>query len=165
MYRCSCYYRFQLITQPQLNTQYKFMSNNKCLLKGDGRAILLIVFISSHYETASMKHLFFTYWQFLQHKTQKNVCDVKSDTNNTEHFQKHDKTDTMKSMWDLEKCYYFRKIMICLFATKNNEKRKDSTSRKHEESMSVTQKEHLPPAYDAQIITVGKANNCQLLYF
>lgn len=154
-----------LVQVSTANSQYKIVSNNKCLSKGDGRAILLIVFISPHYEIASMKHLFFTYWHFLQHKAQKNVCDVKSDTNDTEHFQKHDRKDKIKSTWGLGKCCYFRKIMFCLFATKNNKKRKDSTSRNQEESMSVTPKEHLPPAYDAQIITVGKANNCQFLYF
>lgn len=50
-------------------------------------------------------------------------------------------------------------------ATENNTKRNDSTNRKHEESMSVTPKEHLLPAYNIQIIKVAKANNCQWVSF
>lgn len=66
-----------------------------------------------------------------------------------------------KSIQNVGKCYYFMKMMLCFSAIENNTKRNDSRSRKHEESMSVTPKEHLQPVNDTQ---VGKAQKCQLLY-
>lgn len=76
---------------------------------------------------------------------------LKTDTDDTGDFQKHDKTAGMKSIRDLEKCCYFMKTILCLSATENNTKRNDGTRRKHKESVSVTPKELLPAAYDTQI--------------
>lgn len=39
---------------------------------------------------------------------------LKTDTSDTGDFQKHGKTDEIKSIWDLGKYYYFMKMMFCL---------------------------------------------------
>lgn len=116
------------------------------------------VFSSSHYEIVSMKDMVSPTDIFFNIKVKKKKpVMLKTDIDDAGNFQTHANTDKINLR--RRKVLLLHEMILCF--SENNTKRNDSRSRKYEESMSATPKEHLQQVNDTQ---VGKAQKCHLLY-
>ena len=99
---------------------------------------------------------------FFNIKLKKMLATLKTDTDDTGDFQKHDKTDEMKSIWGLGKSLSFIKWCSASLQLK-------TPQRGMMAHIGSIMRVCLSPTSTTSLwytnMKVGKANNCQLLYF